>query len=399
MNYKKDFPFFTNHPACIYADSAATSQKPQSVIDALVTWYTRYNANAQRGIYQLAEQATEKIAIVRQHIAHFINAHDKDEIIFTQGTTDSINKVALLWADHVLQKNDEIVITQLEHHANLVPWQQLAARKGLKLSIIPVQQDGTLPYHALDQYFSKRTKLLAVGHVSNALGTYHDIHQLVAVAKKYSAYVLVDGAQAVGYMPVDVQALGCDFYTFSGHKMLGPTGIGILYVRRSVLEQMQPAFYGGSAVYSVDETSTTFAAPPYCFEPGTLPLAEIWGLHAAVEYLEKIGLDRIQHHCSELTQRALAGLQKIPTITVLGPLQQLQHKGHLISFVPHSLHAHDVAALLDQYGICVRAGHQCAQPLGTALGYNSSVRLSFHVYTTADDIDKILAALKEIVRP
>ncbi len=398
MNYKKDFPFFTNHPDCIYADSAATSQKPQEVIDALITWYTRYNANTQRGIYQLAEKATEKIDLVRQRVARFINAHHKNEIIFTQGTTDSINKIALLWADHNLHKGDEIVITQLEHHANFVPWQQLAEKKGLTLTIIPVQQDGTLPYQSLDRYFSKKTKLIAVGHVSNAIGTYHDIPRLVETAKKYGALVAVDGAQAVGYMPVDVQQLGVDFYAFSGHKMLGPTGIGILYARSSAMEHMRPALYGGSAVYSVDETATTFAEPPFCFEPGTLPLAEIWGLHAAIVYLESIGLDRIQQHCSELTQQALEGLQKISGITVLGPIKQLKTQGHLISFAPHTVHAHDIAALLDHYGICVRAGHQCAQPLGTALGYNSSVRLSFHVYTTATDVDRILAVIKEIDR-
>lgn len=397
MNYKKDFPFFTTHKDLIYLDSAATSQKPHMVIQALTDWYTQYNANAQRGIYNLAEQATEKLETVRAQVAQFINAHSKEEIIFTSGTTDSSNKVALLWADHNLHAGDELVITQLEHHANFVPWQQLAHKKNLKLVIIPVLPDGTLPYDTLDTYFSHKTKFCAFAHVSNAVGTYHDVTTLIKTAKKYGARVLIDGAQAVGYMPIDVQALGADFYMFSGHKMLGPTGIGILYARRSALEEMKPALFGGSAVYSVDESSTSFAQAPYKFEPGTLPLADIWGLGAAMTYLTSVGLPTIQAHCSALTKQALTGLQQLPNITILGPVKQLQHKGHLISFVPHTIHAHDVAALLNSYNIAVRAGHQCAQPLGAALGYNSSVRLSFHIYTTPDDISRVLIALKEIL--
>ncbi len=397
MNYKKDFPFFTTHPDLIYLDSAATSQKPKVVIDALTDWYTAFNANAQRGIYNLAEQATEKIELVRQQVAHFINAYSKNEIIFTQGTTDSINKVTLLWAEHHLEPGDEIVVSQLEHHANFVPWQQLAIRKQLKLVIIPVQADGTLPYHALDQYFCAKTKLLAIGHVSNAVGTCHHLKQLISAAKKWNAHVLVDGAQAVGYMPVDVQQLGVDFYAFSAHKMLGPTGIGILYARRSSLETMRPALFGGSAVYSVDEETTTFAPIPYRFEPGTLPLAQIWGLGAAITYLQNIGLDTIHKHCTQRTQQAIEGLSKIPSLRILGPVEQLKQHGHLVSFTSDKLHAHDIAALLNNYNIAVRAGHQCAQPLGTALGYNSSVRLSFHIYTTPDDVHTTVNVLKEIL--
>lgn len=397
MKYKKDFPFFTAHPDTVYLDSAATSQKPHAVIQAVVDWYTLYNANIQRGIYDLAEQATEKVAAVRQMIARFINAHSPEEIIFTSGTTDSINKAALFWADHNLHKGDAIVVTQGEHHANFVPWQQLAQKKGLTLTIIPVLPDGTLPYDQLDTYFSPRTKLLAVGQVSNALGTYHDLKKLIATAKTYGALVLIDGAQAVGYMPINVQELGADFYAFSSHKILGPTGVGVLYVRRSILEDMRPALFGGSAVYSVDIENTTFAPAPYKFEPGTLPLAQIWGLGAAITYLEQLGLESIQQHCSALTQQALIGLQRLPHITVMGPIEQLQHTGHLISFFPHSLHAHDVAALLNKYNIAVRAGHHCAQPLGAALGYTSSVRLSFHVYTTPDDIYHVLNALERIL--
>lgn len=393
---KQEFPFFKNNPSLVYLDNAATTQKPQSVIDAIVHFYNTMNAPLHRGIYRLSENLTDSFEKVRIQVAQFIRAADLSEIIFTSGATSAINMVAQGWGNNCLQEGDEVVITALEHHSNFVPWQMICLQKKAFLKIIPVTKDGCLDLSQLQNIISSKTKMVAVTHVSNALGTPVDLAPVITRAREVGARVLVDGCQAAPYQPVNVENLDCDFYVFSGHKMVGPTGVGVLYAHKRVHDDFSPSFFGGGAVFSVTPGMTTFLKPPRCYEAGTPPVAQVIGLSAAVTYLDTIGMDRIHSHVARLTQLAIDELLKLPHIKILGPVDLLREQGHMVSFVVERMHAHDVAAYLDQHGICVRAGNHCAQPLANSLGYHASVRASFYLYTTEKEIEILVKQLANL---
>lgn len=394
---KSDFPFFKTHPSLVYLDNAATTHKPQQVLDALTHFYTVMNSNMHRGIYRLAEEATEQFEKTRGQVASFLSAQDFSEIIFTSGATSAINMVARGWGDANVYEGDEVVVTQLEHHANFVPWQQLCERKGAHLRVIPVYDTGVLDLSQLDLFITSKTKMVAVTHVSNAIGTVVDFSLLIAKARSVGARVLVDGCQAVSFMPVNVQTLDCDFYVFSGHKVMGPTGVGVLYARQAVHAEFIPPTTGGGMVLQVTSEKTTFLKPPRCYEAGTPPAAEVAGLSAALSYLKMVGIENVGAHVARLTKLAIEGLRTIPCVRILGPVSELEQKGHLVSFVIEGIHSHDVAAYLDQFGICVRAGHHCAQPLAMRLSYDASVRASFYLYTTERDVAGLVEAVTNLL--
>lgn len=399
QNLRKHFPIFSvkREQPLIYFDNASTSQKPQSVIDAVTSFYTKSNANTNRGLYKLGEKATESYEFVRFKVARFLNAQSSSEIIFTSGTTGSITTVVYTWAEKQITAGDEIVVSQLEHHSNFVPWQQLAKRKGAVFKVIPVDRDGVLDLSSLQDLITEKTKLVAVAHVSNALGIYNDVQTIVKAAKKVGARVLVDGAQAVPFEAVDVQLLGCDFYAFSAHKMLGPTGVGVLYMARSVQKECVPYAMGGGMVFEVDTETTTFLPAPTCFEAGTQPISSVIGFGAALDFLARNDLHEINKQCIALNKQLIVGLQKLNRIRILGPVDQLKESGHMVSFIVDGMHAHDVAAYFDRYGICVRAGHHCAQPLAKRLGYEASIRVSFYLYNTSEEVEYFLKVLKQLV--
>ena len=397
MDKKRDFPMLMHHKDLVYCDSAATAQKPQVVIDAITHYYTTMNASVGRGVYALAEQVTTQYENVREKVAQFIGAQSSQEIVFTRGTTDGINFVATAWGQQNIHAGDEIVVTALEHHSNFVPWQQLALAKKAVLKIIPVDVNGSLIINDLSVWITPKTKMVAVTHVSNALGVYNShLEKLVSAAHAVGARVLVDGCQAVGYQPVNVQELGADFYVFSGHKVYGPTGVGVLYIKKSVQPDVPPYQFGGGAVFEVKEESTSFRVAPHCYEPGTPPIAQVLGLGAALDYVSKCGLNTIHAHVAQLCAQFIQGVVSIKTIKILGDVKQLEHSGHLVSFVVEGIHAHDVAAFLDTRGICVRAGHHCAQLVARSLGYEASVRVSFGLYNNAHDVTRVIEALSEL---
>ena len=396
--FKNDFPFFYSHPELIYLDNAATTHKPQQVLDALLKFYTVSNANMHRGVYRLAERATEDFEASRSLVASFLGAADASEIIFTSGATAAINMVAQGWGNANVHKGDEVVVTVLEHHANFVPWQQLCERTGAQLKIIPVDQHGMLDLSDLASLITFQTKIVAVTHVSNAIGTTVDLAPIIARAHAVGARVLVDGCQAASFIPVDVKNLGCDFYVFSGHKVMGPTGVGVLYARRDVHDSFVPPTSGGGMVLQVTSERTTFLKAPRCYEAGTPPIADVMGLAAALLYLQDVGVEWVGKHAAALTCRAIAQLREMPQIRLLGPVEQLEKEGHLISFVVDDIHAHDVAAYLDRYDICVRAGHHCAQILAKQLDYKASVRVSFYLYTTEHDVELFIKVLRNMIR-
>ncbi len=394
---KSDFPFFKTHPLMVYLDNAATTHKPLQVLDALTHFYTIMNSNMHRGIYRLAEEATEQFEKTRGQVASFLSARDVSEIIFTSGATAALNMVARGWGDAQVHEGDEIVVTQLEHHANFVPWQQLCERKGARLQIFPVNYQGMLDISQLDVVITQKTKMVAITHASNAIGTIVDLAPLIAKARSVGARVLVDGCQAVSFISVNVQSLDCDFYVFSGHKVMGPTGVGVLYARQAVHAEFIPPTTGGGMVLQVTAEKTTFLKSPRCYEAGTPPAAEVAGLSAALSYLQTVGVEQVGMHVAYLTKLAIEGLQRLPRVRILGPIDQLKKQGHIVSFVIDGMHAHDVAAYLDQFGICVRAGHHCAQPLALALSYEASVRASFYLYTTEHDVAALIEAVSHMV--
>ena len=398
--YKKLFPIFQNaQKPFVYFDSAATCQKPHMVINAMTHFYTTYNANPHRALYAIGERASQECSDVREKVVRFINASDSSEIIFTKGTTEGINFIATAWGMHNLTDKDSIVITELEHNANVVPWQEVAHHTGAQLVVIPIDKEGLIDIATLDTYITHTTKIVSVTQVSNALGmNTHVLLDIVKKARAVGAKVLIDGAQAIGYQKVDVQELDCDWYVFSGHKMLGPTGIGVLYMRKNIQDVIKPYQYGGSAVVDVSKNGYTLAQPPFCYEPGTLPVAEIVGLGAAIDCVQSIGIDTIHTHVSSLTNYALDQLQTIPGITMLGSISHLRAGAHMVSFTVNDMHAHDVAAFLDSKGICVRTGHHCAHLTAHALGYEASVRFSFHIYNTFDDITYAIDCLTLLLR-
>lgn len=398
---RADFPILkqmiNGKPLC-YLDNAATSQKPQVVIDALVDFYTTKNSNIYRGAHFFSEQATTLYEQARTRVAQFIGARNADEIIFTQGCTESINFVATAWAMKHINAGDEIVITGLEHHANMVPWQRVVAERHAILKVIPVHPDGSLVMDHLDDIITHKTKLVACVHVSNALGTHIDVARLVMHAKQVGAYVLIDAAQSIGHQPVNVVDLDCDFLAFSGHKMLAPTGVGVLYIKQELHDEVDPYQFGGGMVFEVDYQTATYLKAPQKFEAGTPPIAQVIGLGVAINYLQQVDFEQLRVHEAQLCTQLIDGLATIESVRILGPVEQLKKKGHLVSFVVDNIHPHDVAAYLSQEGICVRAGDYCTQPLFKKMHLSGSVRASFYLYNIAQEVDKMLDAVDRLVR-
>ncbi|MGW8256352.1 MAG: aminotransferase class V-fold PLP-dependent enzyme [Thermoguttaceae bacterium] len=394
---RADFPILDREMgegrALVYLDNAATTQRPRQVIQTIVDVYQRHYANVQRGIHQLAQEADDLYAAAREKVRKFINASAAEEIIFTYGTTSSINLVARAYGDANIRAGDEILLTEMEHHSNLVPWQQLAQRTGAALRHIQLTEDGRLVLENLDQLLTKRTKVVAVTAVSNVLGTINPIRDIVRRAHEVGAVALIDGAQSVPHQTTDVAALDCDFLAFSGHKLLGPSGVGVLYGKRELLEAM-PAFLGGGGMIRSVELDRFKAGDLPCkFEAGTPPIVGAIALGTAIDYIENIGLEAVRQHELLLTRRADELLRAIPEIKILGPTPEL--KGGIVSFVFERIHAHDVAQLLDRQGIAIRAGHHCTMPLHKRYGITASARASFYFYNTVDEIDKLAAALRQ----
>ncbi|HEC2186014.1 TPA: cysteine desulfurase [Staphylococcus delphini] len=392
----KDFPILeqqVNGKRLAYLDSTATSQKPKQVIDALSDYYERYNSNVHRGVHTLGSLATDGYEGARETVRRFIHAKYFEEIIFTRGTTAAINMIAHSYGDANVSEGDEIVVTQMEHHANLVPWQQLAKRKGATLKFMPMSEDGTISLDAVRETVSDRTKIVAIAHVSNVLGTINDIKAIAEIAHEHGAIISVDGAQSVPHMKVDVQDLNVDFYSFSGHKMLGPTGIGVLYGKREHLNRMEPTEFGGDMIDFVDLYDSTWTDLPTKFEAGTPLIAQAIGLQAAIEYIESIGFDAIHEHEQALTTYAYEQMSQIEDIDIYGPSKD--KRAGIITFNLKDVHPHDVATALDTEGVAVRAGHHCAQPLMKWLNVSSTARASFYIYNTKEDIDQLVEGLKQ----
>jgi len=396
---RDDFPILqekVNGNPLIYLDSAATTQRPIQVLDTVMDFYKKHNSNIHRGIHAFGEQATSLYENARNKIAGFINA-DPEEVIFTKGTTEGINFVASTWGMTHIGRGDEIVVSQLEHHANLIPWQQVALKKGATLKFIKVGPDDRLDYDSLDDVINKRTKLVAVTQASNVLGTHVDVKKIVKRAREVGAKVLVDGAQGVPHQRVDVKDIDCDFLAFSGHKMLAPTGIGVLFMKKELKEEVPPYQFGGGMVFEVDYDTATWCPTHRRFEAGTQPIAQAIGLGAAIDYLEqKVDFDELQAHEAALCAKTIEGLEALGGIRILGPIQDLKESGHVVSFMMNDIHSHDVAAYLASVGVCTRAGHNCAQPLAKMLGVDAAVRASFYLYNTHEEVDAFLNAMEDI---
>jgi cysteine desulfurase/selenocysteine lyase len=394
-----DFPILAKPTArgkrLVYLDSAATSQKPQVVIDSLVDYYSSYNANIHRGVYELAERATDAFEAAREKVARFVNAKESAEIIWTRNTTEAINLVSFSWGLANLGPGDAILTTELEHHSNLVPWQLLAAKTGAELRFISADANGELLLDDLEEKLSG-VKLVALTHISNTMGSIIPLDEIVPLAHAAGALVLVDGAQSVPHMPIDVQALEIDFFAGSGHKMCGPTGIGFLYGRRALLDAMPPFLTGGDMIRTVKYTETSFNELPWKFEAGTSNIADAIALGVAVDYLSAVGMDWIRSHEIRLTTYALERLQTLVPrgLAIYGPPKAADRAG-VISFNFGDIHAHDLASLLDTEGVCVRAGHHCTMPLMDKMGWAATARASFYLYNTEDDIDVLVSALEK----
>ncbi|GHO75268.1 cysteine desulfurase [Ktedonobacter sp. SOSP1-85] len=398
---RADFPILArqvHNKPLIYLDSTASSQKPQAVIETMNTYYQTYNANVHRGVYTISEEATAAQERARVKVARFINARHSKQVIFTRNTTESINLVAYSWGSANIHTGDLIVLTEMEHHSNLVPWQLLAQRTGARLEFVPVTDDGLLRLDIYQQLLEQRPRLVAFTHMSNVLGTINPVQEMIAQAHAVEAIVLVDGAQSVPHLPVDVQALDADFYCFSAHKMLGPTGIGVLYGKRALLEAMPPFMGGGDMIRTVKLHESTWNDLPWKFEAGTPAIAEAIGLGAAVDYLNELGMDWVQAHEQEMTAYALEQLQQVPGLTIYGP-REIGQRGGVISFTLGDVHPHDLASILDQEaGVAIRAGHHCAQPLMERYDVPATARASFYVYTTKADIDALVQGLHKALQ-
>ena len=394
---RQDFPILDQQvhgKPLVYLDNAATSQKPRVVIDALAHYYEHDNANVHRGIHELSNRATSGFEAARARVAQFLHAGSADEIVFTRGTTEGINLVAATWGTRNLKAGDVILLTELEHHSNLVPWQMLAERTGAKIAYLPVTGDeGTLDLSRLEALLTPQVKLFSMVHISNSMGTVNPVAELCARARKHGIVTLVDGAQSAGHLPVDVQAIGCDFFAFSGHKICGPTGIGALYGRQELLQAMPPYQGGGEMILSVGYEQTEFKPAPHRFEAGTPDISGPIGLHAAMDYLDAIGRENIWQHDQELAGYASEKLAALKDIRVFGPKQ---NRAGLISFLLKDVHAHDVVTLADQAGVALRGGHHCTQPLMHKLGVESTARASFYFYNTPAEVDRLVEVVKEI---
>ncbi|HET7188344.1 MAG TPA: SufS family cysteine desulfurase [Gemmatimonadaceae bacterium] len=389
---RADFPLLAANPGLRYLDSAATSQKPRVVLDAMRAFYEHDNANPHRGAYDLSVRATERYHVARARIARFLGVADADCLIFTRGTTESLNLVATAWGPANVGPGDEIVVTGLEHHANFVPWQQLALARGARFLVCPLTSDHHVDLVALRELVGPRTKVVAFSHVSNALGTVNDVRTIAAIAHGVGALAVCDGAQAAPHLRVGFDALGADFYAFSGHKMCGPMGIGGLIGRRAILEAMSPYQFGGDMIEFVRDDHSTWNVLPHKFEAGTPNVADAVGLAAACEYLDGIGMDAVLEHERALVRLATERLRQIDGLRVYGP--KPAERSGVVSFTVSDIHPHDLATILDQEGVCIRAGHHCAQPLMRRLGVSATARASFYVYNDESDVDALVKALE-----
>jgi cysteine desulfurase/selenocysteine lyase len=393
---RNDFPVLqeqVHDKPLVYLDNAATTQKPQAVIDRLTEFYAHENANVHRGVHLLSERATDAYERARLTVCRFLNAADPKEIVFVRGTTEAINLVAQSYGRSHVGSGDEVVITTMEHHSNIVPWQMLCEQTGARLRVVPITDAGELRLDAYDASLSKRTKIVAVVHVSNALGTINPVDEIVRLAHGRGIPVLVDGAQAVAHMPVDVRALDCDFYTFSGHKIFGPTGIGVLYAKASLLEAMPPYQGGGDMISSVTFERTLYNVLPYKFEAGTPHIAGAIGLAAALEYVEAVGRDRVNAHERELLAYGTDALSQIAGLRLTGTAA---HKAGILAFVLEGVHPHDIGTILDRDGIAIRTGHHCCQPLMDRLRVPATARASLALYNTREEIDALATALDKV---
>jgi cysteine desulfurase/selenocysteine lyase len=394
---RRDFPILARSVRgrqLVYLDNAATTQKPQQVIDRIVRYYREENANVHRGVHYLSEVATAAYEAARTTVQRFLNAKSEKEIVFTRGTTEAINLVAQTWGRANVREGDEVLITAIEHHSNIVPWQMLCLERGATLRVAPVNDAGEVLIEEFTKLLTERTKLVAFGHASNALGTINPARQLTQLAHDAGAVVLIDGAQGVPHLPVDVQEIGCDFYAFSGHKVYGPTGIGALYGREALLEAMPPWQGGGDMILSVSFEKTTYNALPYKFEAGTPNIADTIALAAALDYVASIGLEQIAAHEHDLERYATARLQEIDGLRLIGTARQ---KAAVISFTLEGVHPHDIGTILDQEGVAIRTGHHCAQPLMMRFNVPATGRASFGLYNTRSEADALVDALHKVI--
>jgi len=397
---REDFPVLSREvygKPLVYLDNAATSQKPRSVIQALVDYYEGYNSNVHRGVHSLSMEATDRYEEARQKVAGFINAGSPEEIIWTRNTTEAINLVSHSWAKDNIKSGDEIVLTVMEHHSNLVPWQKVAREQGARLRFLPLGEDGKLDMQDVDSIINERTRLVSIVHASNSLGTINPAKELAAKARAVGAAVFLDGAQSVPHMPVDVKDLDCDFLAFSGHKMLGPTGIGALYVRREVLEEMEPFLTGGEMVLEVTLDKASWNDLPMRFEAGTPNIADAIGLGAAVDYLDSIGMENVRRHEMQITEYALSRFSEIEEIDIFGTTD-LQSRGGVISFHSSDVHPHDLGTFLDRQGVAIRTGHHCTMPMMRILGVSATARASLYLYNTESEIDVLVDSVKGALR-
>ena len=397
---REDFPILSRTvygKPLVYLDNASTSQKPRSVIEALTDYYGSYNSNVHRGVHSLSMEATDKFEEARQKVARFINADSAESVIWTRNTTESINVVAGTWPEGHIKAGDEIVLTQMEHHSNLIPWQRVAKEKGATLRFLPVAEDGTLDLEDADSIINPRTRLVAIVHTSNSMGTINPVKELAARAHAVGAAVLVDGAQSVPHMPVDVNDLDCDFLAFSGHKMLGPTGVGVLYVKRDVLEEMEPFLTGGEMVLEVWFDRASWNELPMRFEAGTPNIADAIGLGAAIDYLQAVGMDNVRQHEKQLTEYALNAFKELEEVDLFGP-RDVEERGGIVLFHSSQVHPHDLGTFLDREGIAVRTGHHCNMPLMRLLGVAATARASFYLYNTEEEVDALVDTLKRALR-
>jgi cysteine desulfurase / selenocysteine lyase len=397
---RKDFPIFSrriNDKPLTYLDSAATTQKPQIVIDALVSYYKNHNANVHRGLHTLAEEATSAYEAVRDKVAMFVGGVKREEIVFTRNTTESINMVAQSWGRKNIKRGDRIVLTQMEHHANLVPWLILSQDTGAELEYIKIDKDGYLDLSNIDDIINSKTKIVAVTQMSNVLGTINPVEEIIEIAHKRGAVALVDGAQSTPHMPVDIVKMNPDFYAFSAHKMLGPTGVGVLYAKEEHFKNMTPVQFGGEMIGEVRYDYVDWAELPWKFEAGTPNIADVIAFGPALDYLKNIGMDNIRTHEMDLTEYALNRLAELDYLKIFGP-HDVRYRGGAVSFVDPEIHPHDLAQSLDSQGIAVRAGHHCAEPLTKLLGVFATVRASMYIYNNHEDIDRLIAGLREARR-
>jgi cysteine desulfurase/selenocysteine lyase len=393
---RQDFPILglkVHGKPLVYLDNAATAQKPQAVIDALTRYYTTENANIHRGVHALSELATEHYEQTRAKVQRFIHAAETSEIIFVRGTTEGINLVAQTWGRAHIGAGDEIIISALEHHSNIVPWQMLCEQQGARLRVAPINDQGELLLDEFEKLLGPKTKLVAIAHVSNALGTIIPVREVTKLAHRHDAVVIVDGAQAAPHTAIDVRALDCDFYVFSGHKMYGPTGIGVLYGKRELLEAMPPYQGGGDMISSVTFEKTLYNKLPYKFEAGTPDVSGVIGLGAAIDYLSQIGLDHVAEHEEELLVYGTQALSAIPHLRLIGTARS---KAAVLSFVMENIHPHDIGTILDQEGIAVRTGHHCAQPLMQRFGVDATARASFALYNTKEEVDALVKGIHKV---